>query len=114
MRAMDTPSKAGVAPSRGRGLKRTSRWRKWLGWRVAPSRGRGLKLEILSTNGSSLGRPFTGAWIETAPPATEADSPTVAPTGAWIETTPAALPPEFAPVAPSRGRGLKPHVIRNR
>ena len=53
---------------------------------VAPSRGRGLKLLNYIFGPSRRSRPFTGAWIETAP---------------------SASPATYHHVAPSRGRGLK-------
>ena len=75
---------------------------------VAPSRGRGLKHLVLYSLLQLLGRPFTGAWIETRHPQAGSRRPYVAPsrgrglklillaeihinsgrpfTGAWIET----------------------------
>ena len=55
--------------------------------KVAPSRGRGLKLVYgLGLAAGLVGRPFTGA---------------------WIETEEAQACPDCGQVAPSRGRGLK-------
>jgi len=56
---------AEVAPSQGRGLKLTIYRHDMGGARVAPSQGRGLKPGDLGDRGIGLGRPFTGAWIET-------------------------------------------------
>ena len=54
---------------------------------VAPSRGRGLKQSCHNAKMLWQGRPFTGAWIETPPPAISKSSLKRRPfTGAWIET----------------------------
>ena len=68
----------GVAPSRGRGLKRLFGAGKHHGPRVAPSRGRGLKPASAFAGKTVDGRPLTGARIETA---------SSAPTG-WSATSP--------------------------
>ena len=75
-----------VAPSRGRGLKPDPAGPAQDQHSVAPSRGRGLKPKLPEFLPDILGRPFTGAWIET-PASRNRSRP-------W-------------PVAPSRGRGLK-------
>ena len=55
-----------------------------------------------------VGRPFTGAWIETAQMAAFLVSIASRPfTGAWIETMRYWIRCVAQPVAPSRGRGLK-------
>ena len=54
-----------VAPSRGRGLKPTKQPRMIALRIVAPSRGRGLKPWARGPSWHVVGRPFTGAWIET-------------------------------------------------
>ena len=67
-----------------------------------------MKLAAWEIRGADTGRPFTGAWIETA-----VTQNTLVPllcrpfTGAWIETVPSAKVAQVATVAPSRGRGLK-------
>ena len=50
----------GVAPSRGRGLKRYARWLGCRNRRVAPSRGRGLKLLLLLFRIAACGSPLHG------------------------------------------------------
>src|SRR5208337_900790 len=76
-----------VAPSRGRGLKPRRHQQVLMTAVVAPSRGRGLKHAGGTQVGPTIaGRPFAGAWIETASSAHKKDPPVV---------------------APSRGRGLK-------
>ena len=76
-----------VAPSRGRGLKLIRRMYRRALLAVAPSRGRGLKHLRAMLRSVGLGRPFTGAWIETLIcPASAAASTRRPFTGAWIET----------------------------
>ncbi len=101
-----------VAPSRGRGSKRLPARALRRRRRVAPSRGRGSKPSTArSAAWRCPGRPFTGAWIETAPPPKAASAATkVAPSRGRGSKQRNAAPYWAAfPVAPSRGRGSKLH-----
>ena len=67
-------------------------------------------MKHLQTGGGvcGAGRPFTGAWIETAAIVFCAPHEPSRPfTGAWIETSRCRCVFSSASVAPSRGRGLK-------
>ena len=69
-----------------------------------------MKLNLKGQLCAKVGRPFTGAWIETGLVASMAKDMARRPfTGAWIETehTPIIMVMQRL-VAPSRGRGLKP------
>ncbi len=97
-----------VAPSRGRGLKRSLRDKRLPVW------GRpftGAWIETLSGWLFAIRkdcRPFTGAWIETAPDVSYDSELESRPfTGAWIETLKLYSKSTTRTVAPSRGRGLK-------
>ena len=97
-----------VAPSRGRGLKPGYFTASEAAKYVAPSRGRGLKRPIQKGTAGRPGRPFTGAWIETACPWWRGSQSSGRPfTGAWIETGRDWRKINKTWVAPSRGRGLK-------
>ncbi len=96
---------------------------------VAPLRARGLKHDVASSIGGSLGRAFTGAWIETHNLQVVQFHTEVAPlrarglkrqstqheisgfcrafTGAWIETQINQRNVTQVTVAPLRARGLK-------
>ena len=97
-----------VAPSRGRGLKQSEIGdEKVLEW-VAPSRGRGLKPRARGPSWHVVGRPFTGAWIETMAEIRKHLSVGVAPSrGRGLKLTMGKVPSPLSLVAPSRGRGLK-------
>ena len=76
-----------VAPSRGRGLKLVAGYKKLAQEAVAPSRGRGLKPVSSGYCPWQVGRPFTGAWIETDAVGFFQQLFDGRPfTGAWIET----------------------------
>ena len=77
--------------------------------KVAPSRGRGLKLVYgLGLAAGLVGRPFTGAWIETGL-FRRCGRPTgVAPSrGRGLKLDKVEALDQWRGVAPSRGRGLK-------
>ena len=96
---------------------------------VAPSRGRGSKRLFSNKRSAAVGRPFTGAWIET-PMRSRCTPSRTSPlhggvdrnysgnsstpitvcrpfTGAWIETAMRVCCEAKRGVAPSRGRGSK-------
>jgi len=63
----------------------------------------------------TMGRPLTGAWIETLSDTHRyASRPRRPLTGAWIETASVHWLAPTKMVAPSRGRGLKPEMRRAR
>ena len=78
-----------VAPSQGRGSKLASARRGWHGGVSPPHRGVDRNDSLVAVATQRLGRPLTGAWIETAQPTTL---------------------PATARVAPSQGRGSKPYT----
>ena len=75
---------------------------------VAPSQGRGLKRSARGPRWRTRGRPFTGAWIETPRRRTPCGRPRVAPSqGRGLKHDRVGDDAAGKKVAPSQGRGLK-------